>query len=189
MNAKRLLITIGIILVLTGVVMMLHPDPEPSGGIYEETKTDFEETEQKEDIHDTGAEQDGEAGQAPEVVSQATVEVTWEEAQELMKLAYCEAGNQGITGQRLVMSVVLNRVASDSWPDSIHEVIYQDHQFATKGMEEAAPTPETHLALAQIEMGNVQKDIIGFEVLDSTVLDQYFCEAFTHLDHKFYKEK
>ena len=38
------------------------------------------------------------------------IEVTYEEAQELMQIAWCEAGNQGIDGQRYVMSVVINRV-------------------------------------------------------------------------------
>ena len=60
------------------------------------------------------------------------IEMSYEEAQELMKIAFCEAGNQGIEGQRFVMSVIINRVNSPDWPDTIHEVIYQPCQFATK---------------------------------------------------------
>lgn len=118
-----------------------------------------------------------------------TIEVTYEEAQLLMKIAYCEAGNQGREGQRYIMSVVLNRVNSPDYPDSIKEVIYQPHQFATKGMDEAEITVDTHLALADIERGILDKEIIGFERKENTVLEQYFVEQFTYKDHTFYKER
>lgn len=114
------------------------------------------------------------------------IEVTYEEAQELMKIAWCEAGNQGIEGQRYVMSVVLNRVNSPDYPDSIHDVIYQPHQFATKGMSKADVTVETHMALAEIEMGNLVPEIVAFEKADNSALDVYFSKAFTFKDHVFY---
>ena len=44
-------------------------------------------------------------------------------------LVEAEAGNQDLTGKRLVVDVVLNRVASDDFPDTIAEVIYEPHQF------------------------------------------------------------
>lgn len=116
-----------------------------------------------------------------------TVEVTYEEAQLLMKIAYCEAGNQGIEGQRYVMSVVLNRVDSPDYPDTIKDVIFQPHQFATKGMEKAEITWETHLALADIECGSVYPGIIGFEKVENTILEKYFVEDFRYKDHIFYR--
>lgn len=118
-----------------------------------------------------------------------TIDITYQEAQELLQIAWCEAGNQGISGQLYVMSVVLNRVADPAWPDTIHDVIYQPHQFSTKGMAKAKITPETHEALAEIEMGNVVPEIIAFETVNSTALDQYFSEAFTFRNHKFYTKK
>ena len=117
------------------------------------------------------------------------IEMSYEEAQELMKIAFCEAGNQGIEGQRFVMSVVINRVNSPDYPDSIHEVIYQPHQFATKGMKTAEVTAETHLALAELEMGNLVPYIVAFEKSDNDFLNQYFDKAFTYKDHTFYTEK
>lgn len=117
------------------------------------------------------------------------IEVTYEEAQELMKIAWCEAGNQGIEGQRYVMSVILNRVASEDFPNSIHDVIYQPSQFAVDGMESADITWETHYALAQIEMGYIIPQIIAFETKDSNVLDTYYSEAFAFKNHKFYTKK
>ena len=114
------------------------------------------------------------------------IEVTYEEAQELLKIAWCESGNQGIEGQRYVMSVIINRVNSPDFPNSIHDVIFQEHQFATSGMDKAAPTWETHYALAAIESGDVIPEIVAFETKTSNVLDAYFTEAFTYKDHKFY---
>lgn len=50
----------------------------------------------------------------------------------LARLVYWEAGNQDATGKRLVADVVLNRVndQSDTFPDNIVDVIYQDGQFS-----------------------------------------------------------
>lgn len=119
----------------------------------------------------------------------APIEVTYQEAQELMKIAYCEAGNQGEDGQLYVMSVVINRVRSDEFPDNIHDVIYQPHQFATAGMKKAEPTVETHRALAALEMGNLIPEIVAFERCSSSDLEVYFSEAFDYRDHTFYTLK
>ncbi len=50
--------------------------------------------------------------------------------QELMaSIIYCEAGNQPYEGQVAVGAVIMNRVKSGSYPNSIEEVIYQSGQF------------------------------------------------------------
>ena len=50
--------------------------------------------------------------------------------QELMaSIIYCEAGNQPYEGQVAVGAVIMNRVKSGSYPDSIEAVIYQSGQF------------------------------------------------------------
>ena len=120
-----------------------------------------------------------------------SIEIDYEDAQELMQIAWCEAGNQGIEGQRYVISVILNRVndESDTWPDTIHEVIHQEGQFATAGMTKAKITPETHYALAEIEMGNVVPEIVAFERKESSSLCVYFDAAFDYRDHTFYTVK
>lgn len=48
----------------------------------------------------------------------------------LSTIIYCEAGNQSYEGQLAVGSVILNRVASSSFPNSISGVIYQSGQFS-----------------------------------------------------------
>lgn len=118
-----------------------------------------------------------------------SIEISYEDAQELMQIAWCEAGNQGIDGQKYVMSVVLNRVESEEFPNTIHEVIYQEGQFATGGMSNAKITPETHYALAEIEMGNVVPEIVAFERKESSSLCVYFDAAFDYRDHTFYTIK
>ena len=50
--------------------------------------------------------------------------------QELLaSIIYCEAGNQPYEGQVAVGAVIMNRVKSGCYPNSIEEVIYQSGQF------------------------------------------------------------
>lgn len=51
------------------------------------------------------------------------------EQELLAALIFCEAGNQPYEGQVAVGAVVMNRVRSGAYPDSIAEVIYQSGQF------------------------------------------------------------
>lgn len=48
----------------------------------------------------------------------------------LMKIAMAEAEGESVEGKALVMLVVLNRVWSDEFPDTIEEVIFQPRQFS-----------------------------------------------------------
>lgn len=48
----------------------------------------------------------------------------------LTKIAMAEAGGESVQGKALVIMVVLNRVQSDKFPDSIEAVIYQEDQFS-----------------------------------------------------------
>ena len=53
------------------------------------------------------------------------------ELELLANLVEAESGNQDLKGKRLVADVVLNRVESERFPNTITEVIYQDYQFST----------------------------------------------------------
>ena len=61
----------------------------------------------------------------------------------LANLIYCEAGGESYTGQVAVGSVVMNRVLSSVYPDTIVGVIYQSGQFS--------PVASGRLALALTE--------------------------------------
>ena len=52
------------------------------------------------------------------------------ERELLASLIFCEAGNQPYEGQVAVGAVVLNRVKSSVYPNSVSEVIYQSGQFS-----------------------------------------------------------
>lgn len=69
-------------------------------------------------------------------------EVTFDEGDRylLANLIYCEAGNQPYEGQVAVGSVVINRVLSSVYPNTVSGVIYQYKQFS--------PVLDGHLALA-----------------------------------------
>lgn len=53
-----------------------------------------------------------------------------DEAEMLMKIAMAEAEGETTEGKAHVMMVVLNRVWSDEFPDTIEEVIFQKNQFS-----------------------------------------------------------
>lgn len=59
-------------------------------------------------------------------------EVTFAEGDRylLANLIYCEAGGEPYEGQVAVGSVVINRVLSNKFPDSVVGVIYQNRQFS-----------------------------------------------------------
>jgi len=127
-------------------------------------------------------------------VNDTTIEVSYEDAQRLMKIAFAEGGNQGIDGQRLIMEVVWNRVKSPDYPNTIFGVISQRSQFtsySTGRYDRVIPTTETHLALAEFEKNlNSDKNIIGFETTNNSgTLLKYFDYAYTFRDHDFYVEK
>lgn len=67
---------------------------------------------------------------APQI---ADISLTAEEEQLIMRVASCEAGNQGWQGMALVMNVVLNRRAA--WGMSISDVIYAKGQFSVIGCD------------------------------------------------------
>ena len=51
----------------------------------------------------------------------------------LASIIFCEAGNQPYEGHVAVGAVVMNRVRSDAFPDTVREVIYQKGQFTPAG--------------------------------------------------------
>lgn len=117
---------------------------------------------------------------------------TDEEIDELLRIAQAEAGNQTEDGMFLVMSVVINRVNSEDFPASIHEVLHQSGAFSAVkngSFDKAEPSEECLRAYERIASGDVAPEVIAFEAIGSDVLDQYFMYAFTHKGHKFYTKK
>ena len=61
---------------------------------------------------------------------QIAEEIVLGEMELLAQLVQAEAGNQSLEGKRLVVDVVLNRVADPRFPDTVEEVIFQPGQFS-----------------------------------------------------------
>lgn len=123
-----------------------------------------------------------------------TISISQHEAELLMRIASAEGANQGITGMKLIMQVIWNRVNDPSFPDCIEDVIFQSGQFeaiSNGSFYTVDIPPEAHMALAEFEM-NVCADnqIIGFETTaNNKVLEKYFKYAYTKGDHDFYVAK
>ena len=75
----------------------------------------------------------------PELVQRySSVTMSADERQELAGIIRLEAGNQCAEGQQAVAEVVLNRVISPEFPDTVHDVLHQGEntprpQFSTIG--------------------------------------------------------
>lgn len=112
---------------------------------------------------------------------------TWEE-RELAQLVEAEAGTQGSYGKRLVADVVLNRVDSRIFPNSIHEVIFDPYQFSVifDGRFDAMATSvsEESLKAVRTEMIGPRLDY-GILYFNSGSYCMNGSGAWRHLDHWF----
>ncbi len=87
------------------------------------------------------------------ILSQIAASATWRDISQvqfaegdrylLANLIYCEAGGEPYVGQVAVGAVVINRVLSSKYPDTVVGVIYQKSQFSPAGSGRLA------IALAQ----------------------------------------
>ena len=110
-----------------------------------ETETETENTEMNDAKEETGiSEVEPETGSG-ETGVQAAAETTMEQEEPvrevftgysesdynvLLRIVQAEAGNCDIEGRVMVANVILNRVESGSFPNTITKVVYQKHQFS-----------------------------------------------------------
>lgn len=99
---------------------------EITAGIHEDTVADIKAAAEK--AHEDYMEK-AEEEAAREAAAQAAAETAAREKELLAALIFCEAGNQPYEGQVAVGAVVMNRVNSGQFPDTITDVIYQSGQF------------------------------------------------------------
>lgn len=64
------------------------------------------------------------------MLNNEVTEVSEAEIEMLAHLVRAEAGNQTFLGKQLVVDVVLNRMRSNKFPDTVEDVIYAQGQFA-----------------------------------------------------------
>lgn len=140
----------------------------------------------------------------PEITKEPVIETTndsliqskdWDadDSYLLAKIAMAEAEGEDVEGKALVILVVLNRVWTDEFPGTIHDVIYQKSQFspiANGRFDRVEPDEECYEALEMVMSGWDESDgALYFESEKSA--DNWHSRhleyLFTHGGHRFYK--
>lgn len=85
------------------------------------------------------------------------------EINEMASIIYLEARGECAEGQQAVAEVILNRVLSPQFPNTVHDVLYQKGQFSTiKSIQNAAPTEAQYKAICAALYG---EPILPMEVV------------------------
>lgn len=95
------------------------------------------------------------------------LDLTYEDAQILMKIAVLEDHTDEVS-QAYIMTIVLNRLNSEDFPNSIRQVIEQEGQFlklSDSRYKKAEPDVNSHIALALVESGQIKTDYLFYEAL------------------------
>lgn len=117
-------------------------------------------------------------------VSAATA-ADYTDAELLERVVEAEAGNQGLIGKRLVVSVILNRIDSEKFPDTIRDVLTSPHQFGpvwNGAIHKVTVSDETREAIILETMDRSDPEILYFN--SGEVSGKY---AYTYRGHKFGK--
>lgn len=83
--------------------------------------------------------------------------ISKDEKQILLRIAMAEAEGEGVYGKAYVIRVVLNRVQSEEFPDTIKKVVFQKNQFSPVRDNgrywDVEPDAECYEAYSMIENG------------------------------------
>ncbi len=135
----------------------------------------------------------------PEETSNSTpkVKLTDSEKNILLKIAMAEAEGEPLEGKALVMNVVLNRIQSHDFPDSVEEVVFQTingvYQFSP--VEEdgrywtTMPNWDCYRALNMITDGwDESRGALYFEACTGETWQAENCEYLFEVgNHRFYR--
>lgn len=91
------------------------------------------------------------------------LKLTREEIQLLARVIWVEARGESEEGQQAVAEVILNRMASDQFPDTLEDIIYADGQFRSAGYLDDA---EAH----QVQFEAIDRAIYGPYILPEDVV-------------------
>ena len=118
----------------------------------------------------------------------------------LAKIAMAEAEGEDIIGKALVIKVIINRVESDQFPDTVYDVIYQKvynsdyHQFSPIDdgrFDRVEPSEDCYIALSMVINAGWDKSegALYFEGCEDE--DNWHSRnlefLFKHGNHRFYK--
>lgn len=137
------------------------------------------------------------SGDAEDECGGCIIEWTTEEAYLLAKLAVAEAESEDTEGKALVMCVVINRMLSESFPNTITDVIYEDGAFSSISdgrFDRVEPNMDSFRALEMvlIEYWDQSDGALYFEVTPdegtTTWHSRNLEKLFVHGAHTFYTE-
>ncbi len=163
-----------------------------------EAPTEETTPEKTEEVLEEPAETEEEA-EAEEVISVASDNsygLGEQEYQILLKIVEAEAGGEDTTGKMLVANVVMNRVRSAQFPDTISEVVYE----RSEGRAQFSPTADGRIdkvtissdtieAVARVMSGeDVSAGALYFRAISSKEgwFDQSLNRVLEHGNHIFY---
>lgn len=124
-----------------------------------------------------------------------------EELEVLQRIVEAEAGNEDEDGKLLVANVVLNRVDSDSFPDTVTEVVFQQ----SKGVTQFSPVASGRIHTVKVSeetIAAVERALSGEDISQGALyfaarkyasskkmrwFDEKLTFLFRHGGHEFYK--
>lgn len=135
------------------------------------------------------------------VIREKCYELSDEEYNNLLRIVEAEATGEGMEGKMLVANVVLNRVKSEKFPDTVTEVIYQNTdgkvQFspvADGRLDKVRITDETVEAVERVLYGEDESEgalyFVASKKADPTKYNWFKTKLrylFTYGGHEFYK--
>lgn len=132
----------------------------------------------------------------PAVISGSSFSLEDQEYQVLLKIVEAEAGGEDLTGRVLVANVVMNRVRSDRFPNSVSEVVYQRSggsvQFSPISdgrIDRVSVSPETVEAVSRVMNGeDASAGALYFRAVNSRSgwFDQSLNRVLEYGNHIFY---
>lgn len=124
-----------------------------------------------------------------------------DELEVLQRIVEAEAGNEDEDGKLLVANVVLNRVDSDSFPDTVTEVVFQQ----SKGVTQFSPVASGRIHTVEVSeetVAAVERALAGEDISQGALyfaarkyasskkmrwFDEKLTFLFRHGGHEFYK--
>ncbi len=119
----------------------------------------------------------------------------------LMRIVEAEAGNQDADGRLLVANVILNRVESDKFPDSVKDVVFQEEN----GVSQFSPVSNGRIWKVEISEETseaVERALAGEDISDGALyfaarkyadgekmkwFDTHLVYLFEHGGHEFFR--
>lgn len=146
----------------------------------------------KKDMKDTEEKPEGPEKQETQTEAPTRIYLDPEDEEILTKIAMSEAGGESVKGKALVMMTVVNRMRSNDFPDTIHEVVFQDKQYSPVSDGRyftAIPDNDCKEALEMVESG--WDESMGAMYFENSGSESWHSKHLEYLfqcgNHKFYR--